>query len=41
VDIDAWKAEIASLEEHFGQFGERLPERMRKQLDALKARLAE
>jgi phosphoenolpyruvate carboxykinase (GTP) len=41
VDVDAWKAEIASLEEHFAQFGDRLPARMKEQLDALKARLGE
>ncbi len=39
VDSDAWKAEIPSLEEHFAQFGERLPEGMRVQLDNLKKRL--
>ncbi len=39
VDVDAWKAEIHSLEEHFAQFKERLPVRMKQQLDALKQRL--
>jgi phosphoenolpyruvate carboxykinase (GTP) len=39
VDVDAWKAEISSLEEHFAQFKERLPVRMKQQLDALKKRL--
>jgi len=39
VNSDAWKAEIPSLEEHFAQFGRRLPARMKKQLDELKARL--
>ena len=39
VDVDAWKAEIPSLEEHFAQFKERLPVRMKQQLDALKGRL--
>jgi phosphoenolpyruvate carboxykinase (GTP) len=39
VDIDAWKAEISSLEEHFAQFGDRLPEGMKQQLEELKKRL--
>jgi len=39
VDADAWKAEIADLEKHFAQFGNRLPARLRKQLDELKTRL--
>ncbi len=39
VDMGAWKAEIASIEEHFAQFGDRLPERMRQQLEELKNRL--
>ncbi|NLW69335.1 MAG: phosphoenolpyruvate carboxykinase (GTP), partial [Bacteriovoracaceae bacterium] len=39
VDLDAWKAEIQSLEQHFSQFGDRLPGRMKKQLDDLKKRL--
>ncbi|VFU15997.1 hypothetical protein SCFA_490001 [anaerobic digester metagenome] len=39
MNSDAWKAEIPSLEEHFAQFGRRLPARMKKQLDELKARL--
>jgi phosphoenolpyruvate carboxykinase (GTP) len=39
VDADAWQAELSSLQEHFAQFGDRLPPRMKKQLDALKERL--
>jgi phosphoenolpyruvate carboxykinase (GTP) len=39
VDADAWKAEIADIEQHFAQFGNRLPARLRKQLDELKTRL--
>jgi phosphoenolpyruvate carboxykinase (GTP) len=39
VDVDAWKAEIPSLEQHFAQFGDRLPARMDGQLEALKKRL--
>ena len=39
VDKDVWKAEIPSLEEHFAQFKDRLPQRIMQQLDALKGRL--
>jgi phosphoenolpyruvate carboxykinase (GTP) len=39
VDIDAWRAEIPDIEKHFAQFGDRLPEMLRKQFEALKDRL--
>jgi len=39
VDADAWKAEISDIERHFSQFGDRLPARLRKQLDDLGKRL--
>jgi len=39
VDANAWKAEISDIEKHFGQFGDRLPERLRKQLNDLGTRL--
>jgi phosphoenolpyruvate carboxykinase (GTP) len=39
VDPSAWKAEAADIERHFGQFGNRLPARLRKQLDDLRSRL--
>ncbi len=39
VDLAAWRTEIQSLEEHFGQFKERLPERLARQLQELKGRL--
>jgi len=39
VDTDAWKAELADIERHFAQFGDRLPQRLRKQLDDLRKRL--
>ena len=39
VDPSAWKAEAADIERHFGQFGDRLPARLRKQLDELRRRL--
>ena len=38
VDANAWKAEISDVEKHFGQFGDRLPERLRKQLNDLGTR---
>jgi phosphoenolpyruvate carboxykinase (GTP) len=39
VDVPAWKAEIPDLEKHFKQFGDRLPQRLRKQLNNLIDRL--
>jgi len=39
VDITAWRAEIPDIEKHFAQFGSRLPERLKQQLDKLKALL--
>jgi phosphoenolpyruvate carboxykinase (GTP) len=39
IDPAAWKAEVADIENHFGQFGGRLPARLRKQLDDLRKRL--
>jgi phosphoenolpyruvate carboxykinase (GTP) len=39
VDMDAWKAEIPDIEKHFAQFGDRLPDRLKKQFEALKSRL--
>jgi phosphoenolpyruvate carboxykinase (GTP) len=41
VDVDAWRAEIPDIEQYFGRFGSRLPERLRHQLGALKERLGE
>jgi len=38
VDVDAWKKEISSIEEHYAKFS-RLPERLKKQLENLKTRL--
>jgi phosphoenolpyruvate carboxykinase (GTP) len=38
VDADAWKVELADIETHFARFGDRLPERLRKQLDDLRKR---
>ncbi len=39
VDAGTWKAELPDIEKHFAQFGNRLPARLRQQLDELKARL--
>lgn len=39
VDTAAWKAELPNLEEHFAQFGDRLPQCMKDQLQALAKRL--
>jgi phosphoenolpyruvate carboxykinase (GTP) len=39
VDVDAWRAELGDIEKHFAQFGDRLPERLRQQLDAQRKRL--
>lgn len=39
VDIPGWKAEIASMREHYAKFGDKLPAAMAKQLDALETRL--
>ncbi|MCZ7536734.1 MAG: phosphoenolpyruvate carboxykinase (GTP) [Acidimicrobiia bacterium] len=41
VDTDSWKAELPLIEEHFAMFGDRLPERLRDQLVALRLRLGE
>ncbi len=41
VDAEAWRAEVLDIEKHFAQFGARLPERLSRQLDELRMRLAE
>ncbi len=41
VDIDGWQREIPQIEEHYEQFGDRLPEALTDQLDALRTRLRE
>ena len=40
VDTDVWKEEILDIDEYFKQFGDRLPERIKQQLNAFKERLA-
>ena len=39
VDEDDWRAEVPDIEKHFEQFGDRLPERLRRQLVELQVRL--
>jgi phosphoenolpyruvate carboxykinase (GTP) len=39
VDQSEWKAELPLIEEHFATFGDRLPSRLRDELDALRQRL--
>ena len=39
VDTKAWKAEIPDIEEHFRQFDDRLPDRIKRQLNIFKKRL--
>jgi phosphoenolpyruvate carboxykinase (GTP) len=39
VDASAWKAEIPDIEQHFALFGDRLPERLSRQLAELRKRL--
>jgi phosphoenolpyruvate carboxykinase (GTP) len=39
IDIEAWRAEIPDIEKHFAQFGDRLPERLKRQFEALEERL--
>lgn len=39
IDTGAWKAEISDIERHFAEFGDRLPERLDRQLQELRKRL--
>ncbi len=39
IDHDAWAAEVPDIERHFAEFGERLPERLARQLQELRLRL--
>ena len=39
VDLREWKAEVPDIEQHFAIFGNRLPARLRKQLEEFKRRL--
>ena len=40
VDVAGWQGALPQIEEHFAQFGDRLPIELSQQLDALRARLA-
>jgi len=40
VDKEAWKHEVADLEEYFAQFGDRLPEEIAQELSNLRKRLS-
>ena len=39
VDTEGWKEELAMIEEHYAKFGDKLPQELKDQLAALKARL--
>jgi len=39
VDAEEWRAQLPRLHEHFAQFGDRLPDELERQLDALERRL--
>lgn len=39
IDVDGWKEELPSIEEHYARFGDQLPKALREELDALKSRL--
>ena len=41
VDNDVWAKEAAEIEEHYKKFGDKLPAELRKQLETLKAAVAE
>jgi phosphoenolpyruvate carboxykinase (GTP) len=41
VDTEAWRAELPSIETHYERFGERLPQALRDELEALAKRLAD
>ena len=39
VDVQGWKSELPTIEEHYAKFGNRLPKELRTELEALKTRL--
>jgi phosphoenolpyruvate carboxykinase (GTP) len=41
VDVDEWRDQLPRLHEHFAQFGDKLPDELGRQLDALERRLNE
>ncbi|HEX2047500.1 MAG TPA: phosphoenolpyruvate carboxykinase (GTP) [Acidimicrobiales bacterium] len=40
VDVEEWRAEVPSIEEHYANLGERLPVELRDELNALEKRLS-
>jgi len=40
VDVEEWRAEVPSIEEHYTNLGDRLPVELRDELDALEKRLS-
>jgi phosphoenolpyruvate carboxykinase (GTP) len=40
VDADGWRSAIPQIEDHYDRFGDKLPARLREQLDSLDKRLA-
>jgi phosphoenolpyruvate carboxykinase (GTP) len=39
VDLKEWKTEVPDIEKHFALFGNRMPARLKKQLEEMKKRL--
>jgi phosphoenolpyruvate carboxykinase (GTP) len=39
VDVDGWKRQLPQLNEHYARFGDKLPSRLRQELDGLEQRL--
>ena len=39
VDADGWKAQLPQMHDHFAEFGDKLPEELRAELEALERRL--
>jgi phosphoenolpyruvate carboxykinase (GTP) len=39
VDVEEWRDELPSIEEHYAKFGDRLPSELRDELDGLRKRL--
>ena len=40
VDVDGWKAQMPQVQQHYAEFGAKLPSELRSQLEALEARLS-
>ena len=39
VDPDEWRSEVPSIREHFATFGDKLPDRLRAEVDKLEQQL--